>query len=470
MTKFHSKPLEEHQEVPLPDDARLESLVDYWTRRESPKTPTADGVNDCYIVSVGVWDQESSRGAQMAEIVGLVQTRGDRVVGQEAYSLLDPDPRTLIRRGVAARIAARATECGANLLVLDADLSPSQTRNLEDATGLPVCDREAVILEVFQRQATTRRARIQVEIAHLEYLRPRIRGIGLDMDQQAGGIMGSRGPGETASELLARKLDGRLAELRKALAHLRQSDGVQRQHRSGCSRIALVGYTNAGKTSLMNALTAAGLSARDRPFETLDTTSRCLTRHGGDVIISDTVGFIRRLPERLFASFESTLAEVCEASLVAIVVDLSDPERELQLQTTEELLVQLEADGIPRFYVFNKLDRVDRLDSPVDVEDLERMSRGHEFLALSSRDGDAVAGLRAALLVAARRTQRTDRVFVPYTASEVSSAIYARCRVIEVQPSSEGMDFVIQGEPHILDRIQQQARALASDGCEEVQS
>lgn len=469
--KFHSKPLEEHQEVPLPDDARWESLVEYWTQREAPTRPTPDGINACYVVSVGVWEHDASREAQMAEIVGLVRARGDRVVGQEAYPLIKPDPRTLIRSGVAGRIAARASECGASLLVIDADLSPSQTRNLEDATGLAVCDREAVILEVFQRNARTRRARIQVEIAHLEYLRPRIRGIGLNMDQQAGGVMGSRGPGETASELLARKLDGRLAELRKALANLRQSDGVQRQHRTGCRRIALVGYTNAGKTSLMNALTAAELSARDRPFETLDTTSRCLTRHGGDVIISDTVGFIRRLPERLFASFESTLAEVRESSLLLIVVDLSDPEHAAQLQTTEELLVQLEADAIPRFYAFNKADQ---LDEPVDPEDLETLSRGHEFLALSSRDGHAVARLREALLVAARRDQRIARVFVPYEASAASNTIYARCRVIEARPSLEGMNFVIQGERHIVDQVLAQSSTrsavpMAHDG-EEVQS
>src|SRR6185312_3400407 len=174
--------------------------------------------------------------------------------------------------------------------------SPSQARNLEDAAGIPVADREAIILNVFLRHARTRRAKIQVEAAQLEYLRPRIRGVGLDMDQQTGGMARARGPGETASELLARKLDGRLLELHKALRRLDASGRTQRRMRAGCRRMALVGYTNAGKTSLMNALTGAGLSARDVPFETLDTTSRCLTRHGGDVIVSDTVGFIRRLP------------------------------------------------------------------------------------------------------------------------------------------------------------------------------
>jgi GTP-binding protein HflX len=241
-----------------------------------------------------------------------VESQGDRVVAAEVHELHRPDPRTLIRSGVAARIGSQARDLGADLLVIDAELSPSQTRNLEDATGLRVADREAVILNVFERHATTPRARAQVELAHLEYLRPRIRGIGLDMDQQAGGVMGSRGSGDTASELLARNLDDRLVELRRRLEQISRTDAERRRRRTRAFRVALAGYTNAGKTSLMNALCDAGLSARDRPFETLDTTTRCLTRHGGDVLLSDTVGFIRRLPDRLFASFQSTMAEISE--------------------------------------------------------------------------------------------------------------------------------------------------------------
>ena len=186
-------------------------------------------------------------------------------------------------------------------------------------------------------------AKIQVEIAHLEYLRPRIRGLGLNMDQQAGGVMGNRGAGETASELLARRLDHRLADLRQGLSKLKRQGANQRKQRTACHRIVLVGYTNAGKTSLMNALSAADGSARNMPFETLDTTTRCLTRHGGDVLLSDTVGFIRNLPKRLFTSFESTLAEIVEASLIAIVIDRSDPDWELHLETTEEMLDKLHA-------------------------------------------------------------------------------------------------------------------------------
>jgi GTP-binding protein HflX len=452
--KFSSDPIEEHDEVPLADDGRWEDLVEHWKGRQ-PSARAPGDANACYVVSVTTPGIAADPEAQLAEILGLVAAQGDRVAGQVVHRLVKPDPRTLLRSGVADRIGSEARDCGANLLVIDAELTPSQTRNLEVACGLPVCDREAVILNVFQKHAKSRRARVQVEIAHLEYLRPRIRGIGLNMDQQAGGVMGSRGPGETASELLARKLDGRLADLRKLLAGLKESDGAQRKRREQCARVALVGYTNAGKTSLMNGLTAAGLSARNRPFETLETTSRSLTRHGSDIILSDTVGFIRRLPERLFASFESTLAEVAEASLLLLVVDVSDPECGLHLATTEAQLERLGADEIDRFYVFNKADR---LPEPVPDQQLAAWSQGHDWMALSSRDGEAVRLLRERVLHVARGDLLVRRVFVPYRAAAVSRDIYAHCRVLAATPTEEGMEFEIEGKPHQVERIVRDSR------------
>ena len=308
MLKFNSKPVSEHSEVPLADDGALETLAQTWRARGAPVEVSDGEGSACYVVSVGADRDPIARAAQLAEILALVRHQGGRVVGQELCDIAEPNPRTLLGKGTARAIAERARQHGATMLVLDAELTPSQTRNLEDEAGIAICDREAIILNVFLRHARTRRAKIQVEIAQLEYLRPRIRGVGLDMDQQTGGNKNARGPGETASELMARKLDGRLKELRNSLESCETSSLTQRKQRSDCQRIALVGYTNAGKTSLMNALTGAGLVARDRPFETLDTTSRCLTRHGGGVVVSDTVGFIRRLPERLLASFASTLA------------------------------------------------------------------------------------------------------------------------------------------------------------------
>ena len=451
MLKFNSRPISEHSEVPLADDGQFERLVEDWSARQAADSPSGNEASACYVVSVGPERDPQVRAAQLTEILALVQNQGGQVVGHEIYQLSEPNPRTLLGTGTAQAMADRARAAGATMLVLDAELSPSQTRNLEDAAGIAICDREAIILNVFLRHARTRRARIQVELAQLEYLRPRIRGVGLDMDQQTGGNKNARGPGETASELLARKLDARLAELRKALGKLETSGKTQRRQRSECERLVLVGYTNAGKTSLMNALTSAELSARDMPFETLDTTSRCLTRHGGEIVMSDTVGFIRRLPERLLASFESTLAEIGEASLLVIVIDASDYERELQLETTHEILSTMGAQEIARFYVFNKLDR---LGSFPNSDELARFCGGHPWAALSTHDADAVAKLKAALIRVARRDERELTAFVPYAATQLLSRIYGKCRVMASDASDEGLTLRIRGPLSVMSGIE----------------
>jgi GTPase len=448
MAEFTSKAIAEHAEVPLGDDGRWEALVDRWTTRSwAEGTPTGESAS--YVASIGRGDDPDVRAAQLAEILSLVCSQGARVVGHEICMLSEPNPRTLLGKGTAEALAARARASGATMLVLDAELTPSQARNLEDTAGIPVCDREAVILNVFLRHARTRRARIQIELAQLEYLRPRIRGVGLDMDQQTGGSARARGPGETASELLARKLDARLDALKKALRHLETSAATQRRQRAACKRISLVGYTNAGKTSLMNALTAADLSARDRPFETLDTTSRCLTRHGGDVIVSDTVGFIRRLPERLLASFESTLADVTEASLLVVVADASDPELDLHLQTTRSILERVGAGAVPRFYVFNKVDRL----GGTSPRDYASRSDGHPWAALCTTDREAVARFEAELLSAVRASEVELTVFVPYGAAEAMALVYGKCRVLESVASEGGLTFRLVGSRSVIARI-----------------
>jgi GTPase len=450
MLKFNSRPVSEHLEVPLADGGELEKLVEHWNAREAVGAAGDGERSACYVVSIGADRDPIGRAAQLSEMMALVEHQGGRIVGHELCHLTRPNARTLLGTGSAQAIAERARQHGATMLVLDAELSPSQTRNLEDAVGMAICDREAIILNVFLRHARTRRAKIQVEIAQLEYLRPRIRGVGLDMDQQTGGNKNARGPGETASELMARKLDGRLKELKVALQGCETSSLTQRRQRSGCKRIALVGYTNAGKTSLMNALTNAELSARDMPFETLDTTSRCLTRHGGEVVVSDTVGFIRRLPERLLTSFQSTLAEISEASLLLIVVDTSDPERGLQLQTTLELIEKMGAQDVPRLYVFNKRDR---LPQTPDSEELARLCGHAPWCLLSTRDARAVAELEAKLIAMVRSQEEELTAFVPYAATSTLSLIYANCRVTRSDAGDAGLTLQIQGPPAVMSRI-----------------
>lgn len=457
--KFHSQPIAEHQDVPLADEGQFERIVEHWAERHTRPGDASNHLaagNHCYVVSVGDWIRPEQRSAQLHEILALVEAQGDRVVGHQTLRRSEAEPRTFLGRGAAIDIAKQARACDANLLVIDAELSPSQARNLEDLAGISVCDREAVILNVFLRHASTARARMQVEIAQLEYLRPRIRGLGLDMDQQAGGLMRARGPGETASELLARRLDDRLAELRKQWTRYARAGETQRKSRDDCARIVLVGYTNAGKTSVMNALTAAGLSAKDVPFETLDTTSRSLTRHGGDVIISDTVGFIRRLPERLLASFESTLAEIREASLVVVVIDASDPELDMHLETTEDQIARLDAAEVPRFYVLNKLDKVE----PEFAAGLaERLGRTHQAMAVSAHDEHAMQRLREALIQAARHDHEHARLFVPYTATALLGSIYAECRVLRSEAVASGLVLDIEAQPLVLARIRAAAKA-----------
>ncbi|MEZ4319998.1 MAG: GTPase HflX [Myxococcota bacterium] len=446
--KFHSSSVEEHEEVPLADEGRWEAVVEQFTPSRPEGTPTEGAA--CYVVSVGSWRSPEHQRAQLEEILGLVEAHGDTVVGHESHRLLKPDPRTWLGRGACESIAERARTHGATVLVLDAPLSPSQTRNLEDLTGLSVSDREVVILGVFLKHARSRTARIQVEIAHLEYLRPRIRGLGLDMDQQAGGVMNGKGAGETASELLARQLDDRLVKLRRTLVKLERADAVRRRRRDACERIALVGYTNAGKTSLMNGLTGASLSTRSRPFETLDTTSRCLTRHGGEVLVGDTVGFIRDLPQRLLASFATTLAEAAEASLLALVVDLSDPEWSMHLDTTSAQLEAIGAGAIPRFLVFNKADRVDR----VPWDEVREACGTHPFRVLSSLDASAVDELRDALVSTVRAgSERAATVFVPYADGALTAEIYARCRVVASEATDDGLRLEIEGPARAVDRI-----------------
>lgn len=445
--KFTSQPITEHNEVPLADEGRFEALVEQF-RQRAPRVADSTGANRCYLLSIHETSEPHVQTAQLRELAALVEAQGDAVVGSEQYHLRKIDPRTLIGAGVAERIATAARHAGANMLVIDAELSPSQARNLEDATGLPICDREAVIFNVFRRHASTKRARLQVEIAQLEYLRPRIRGIGLNMDQQMGGSNKARGPGETASELLARRIDKRISDLRQGLVQLKRADSARRRHRNQAARVALVGYTNAGKTSLMNALTHARLSARDRPFETLDTTSRSLSRHGGDILLSDTVGFIRRLPERLLASFESTLAEVVEASLLLVVIDASDQEAPTHLETTSKMLEKLGAGSIPRLLVFNKCDQA------TDPQRLAvELADGEAHVLVSAYDERSIEELRAQIFTRARSQHLVRELFVPYERGAVTKRLYAQCRVLETEAEPLGTRFVVQGEAHHINAL-----------------
>jgi len=338
-------------------------------------------------------------------------------------------------------------------VLVDHDISPSQARNLEKATGVEVLDRTAVILEIFRRHARSRAAKAQVEIVRLQYMVPRLREQGKGKDRQRGGI-GGKGAGESSLELDRRKIRDRIAELTRELEAMAVEQQTQRARRRDMSRVALVGYTNAGKSTLMRALTGSEVYVADRLFATLDTTVRPLvpaTRPR--VLLSDTVGFIDKLPHGLVNSFKSTLDEALEAGLLCQVVDASDPNFERQLQVTTEVLAEIGAGDVPRLLLFNKIDRVG---SPEAEEAATRalMQRWPKAVVLSARRPDDVARLHARLVGFFARDLVEGKVHVPYDRQQLRGEIFASCEVLEESYDDAGVIFRIRARPEMLERLQ----------------
>ncbi len=300
------------------------------------------------------------------ELARLLDTAGGSIYARVVQNKSTPDPRTLIGSGKVAEIAELCRVGGVNLVVFDCDLSPVQIRNLEDdirgddkKNKLRVIDRSMLILDIFALHAVTSEGKLQVELAQLQYTAPRMTGHGIEMSRLGGGI-GTRGPGESKLESDRRHMKRRIDALRAELAVVEKNRRTMRQSRdrSGLPRVAIVGYTNAGKSTLLNALTGAGILAEDKLFATLDPTTRKFTLPGGEtILLTDTVGFIRKLPHHLVSAFRSTLEEAVYADIILLLLDASDPECAAQLDVTEQLLEELGAGGKPTLYVFNKCDR-----------------------------------------------------------------------------------------------------------------
>ncbi len=333
--------------------------------------------------------------ASLDELSHLVETLGYEVVGRVSQKRSVVDGKTVLGKGkleeLAGLTAAPPGQGGTprpDLLVIDQEISPSQVRNLEQATGARVLDRAGVIMEIFHRHARSREARVQVEIARLKYLAPRLREMSSGSERQRGA-----GAGETDVDLDRRAVRDRLAELKERLEDIQRESDWRRSARADHLRVALVGYTNAGKSSLMRALTGSEVLVADRLFATLDTTVRALRPETSPrVLVTDTVGFIDKLPHDLVASFRSTLAEALEASLLLHVVDASDPGHELQLGVTRAVLREIGAADVPSRLVFNKIDRL----SAGEQADLR--NRHPDALLLSSLRPDDVAALRQAII------------------------------------------------------------------------
>jgi GTPase len=396
--------------------------------------------------------------ASLSELRQLAKTLGFEVVGTFTQKRAGFDKAAYFGTGKREELKAKREQDEVGVVLIDHEISPSQAFNLAKEVGCEVMDRTMVILEIFHRHARSRIARAQVEIARLGYMAPRLR----EAAKQAGpkdrarSGTGGRSGGESHGELDRRKIRDRMAELQReleAMAAGRDTQRARRQERQGLARVALVGYTNAGKSTLMRALTGNEALVADKLFATLDTTVRALHPETVPrVLVSDTVGFIKNLPHGLVASFKSTLDEALEASLLAHVVDASDPGFERQLAVTEEVLDEIGAKDVPRLLVFNKIDRGG------DQAALRAKYPGCVVMS-ARREGD-VAKLREAIVASFQRDLVEAELFLPWSAQNQRGEIFASCKVLEERSESEGAFLRVRGEAQAVKALRKRFRLL----------
>ena len=337
------------------------------------------------------------------------------------------------------------------VVFVDHEISPSQARNLEKDVGCEVMDRTMVILEIFHRHASSRAARAQVEIARLGYMAPRLREaakLAGPQGRQRSGV-GGRGAGESHTELDKRKIRDRIADLQKEIDAMdveRKTQRARRQDRQGGASVALVGYTNAGKSTLMRALTASDVLVEDKLFATLDTTVRALQPESKPrVLVSDTVGFIKNLPHGLVASFKSTLEEALDATLLLHIVDASDPGFARQLDVTDKVLAEIGANEVPRIRVFNKLDHVGDAEAQAACASLLR-DRYPDCIVMSARRAADVASLREAIITFFQQDMLEAELFLPWSAQQMRGEIFAHCEVLAEQSDELGTTLRVRGD------------------------
>ncbi|HVJ22960.1 MAG TPA: GTPase HflX [Burkholderiales bacterium] len=392
--------------------------------------------------------------ASLTELRQLAKTLGIEVVGRFTQKRASFQAAAYLGTGKREELRALVEAERANVVLIDHEISPSQTFTLEKELGCQVMDRTMVILEIFHRHARSRAARAQVEIARLGYMAPRLR----EAAKQAGpkdrarSGTGGRSGGESHGELDRRKIRDRIAELQKELDATdlgRKTQRAKRQERQGLARAALVGYTNAGKSTLMRALTGNQVLVADKLFATLDTTVRALHPESVPrVLVSDTVGFIKNLPHGLVASFKSTLDEALEAALLCHVVDASDPGFERQLEVTEEVLDEIGAKAVPRLLVFNKIDRGG------DAAALRAKYPGS--IVMSARNEADIATLREAIIAFFERDLIEAEIFLPWSAQNRRGEIFSNCKVLEERSDGEGAFLRVRGESEAVRRLSKQ--------------
>jgi GTP-binding protein HflX len=391
---------------------------------------------------VAVLAQGVDEGEELAEMRELLRTAGVEPVGELLQRRPAPDPRTYVGKGKLAELKRAVPEAGAESLIVDDDLDPGQQRRLEDELKLRVIDRTQLILDIFAQHAVSAEGKLQVELAQLEYNLPRMRGMWQHLERLGGGI-GTRGPGESQLETDRRLARQRIGQLRRRLRELERRRDTQRKarRRGETPVVALAGYTNAGKSTLLNALTDAQVSVDDRLFETLDPTTRSFTHGGRRYLVTDTVGFIRRLPHQLVEGFAATLEETAHADLVLHVADASAPDVRLEetIGAVEAVLAEIGAGELPVELVLNKIDSVDPL---------RRRRLGNRYpgaLRISALKGEALDDLRARVAARFSERLRPVRLLVPYDAGKALAELYELGAPIEERRDTpEGVVIVAQ--------------------------
>ncbi|MCD0182817.1 GTPase HflX [Micrococcus luteus] len=395
------------------------------------------------VVLAGVWTEGSAEDAEnsLRELAALAETAGSEVLDGVIQRRATPDPATFLGKGKAQELAEIVALSGADTVVVDSELAPSQRRALEDVVRVKVIDRTALILDIFAQHASSREGRAQVELAQLEYLLPRLRGWGESMSRQAGGRaaagegIGSRGPGETKIELDRRRIRTRMAKLRRDIAGMKPAREAKRanRRRNRVPSVAIAGYTNAGKSSLLNRLTHAGVLVENALFATLDPTVRkAMTPDGIGYTLSDTVGFVRNLPTQLVEAFRSTLEEVADADVILHVVDGSHPDPEGQIAAVRSVFAEVDAHRIPEIIVLNKADAAD----PAVIARI-RAKEPHAVV-VSARTGEGIDELERAIAATIPRPDVRLELLIPFTRGELVSRLHSADAEILAEGYEEG--------------------------------
>jgi len=406
------------------------------------------------VLLIGITAENSMQDAEnsLRELAALCETAGSEVLDGLLQKRFKPDSATFLGKGKAQELRELVVATGADTVIADTELAPSQRRALEDVVKVKVIDRTAVILDIFAQHAKSREGKAQVELAQLQYLLPRLRGWGESMSRQAGGQaaggvgMGSRGPGETKIELDRRRINIRIAKLRKQIAEMKPARDTKRANRkrNAVPAVAIAGYTNAGKSSLLNRITRAGVLVENALFATLDPTVRqAQTSDGRDFTIADTVGFVRNLPHQLVEAFRSTFEEIAAADLIVHVVDASHPDPSGQISTVRAVIAEVEATHIDELVVFNKADLID--------EDTRLALRGMEpgCLLVSAKSGEGIAELLSVIEARLPAPDIAIKVLVPYDKGSLVSKIHINGKVKNIDYLETGTAITAMVKPEL---------------------